>query len=107
MYISNLLKDSENGGPLTAATEASLSRFAESMTPNHVKYKEAFERDFIKSKPNLSQLVQRFRLWRDNLEKLLDSRPHKFYLEHFSQYLAEFEFSKFDDIEVPGQYLSV
>jgi transformation/transcription domain-associated protein len=28
-------------------------------------------------------------------------------LEHFSQHLAEFEYQKFDEIEVPGQYLQL
>ena len=107
MYLAQIPKHPENGGPLSAATETSLCRFAESMSPNHTKYKEAFEKDFIESKPSLSQLVDRFRSWRDNLEALLDSRPQTYHLQHFSQYLAEFEFSKFDDIEVPGQYFLV
>lgn len=107
MYLANLNKDSETGGSLTSTTESSLSRFAESMNPNHLKYKASFEKEFITSKPTLAELVDRLRLWRDHLESLLDSRPQRFYLEHFSQYLVEFEYSKFDDIEIPGQYLSV
>ncbi|KAJ3373226.1 hypothetical protein HDU91_000939 [Kappamyces sp. JEL0680] len=107
MHIVQLPKNPETGGPLSQATEASLARFADSMVPNHVKYKEAFENDFISSKPNLSDLVVKFRRWRDNLENLLDSRPQRYFLEHFTQYLAEFEYSKFDDIEVPGQYFQM
>lgn len=38
---------------------------------------------------------------------LLDSRPVMQRLEHFSHYLVEFEYQKFDEIEVPGQYLLV
>jgi transformation/transcription domain-associated protein len=107
MYLTHLSKYPDTGGPLSQATETSLNRFAESMVPNHIKYKEAFEKDFITSKPNLSQLVERFRVWRDKLEILLDTRPQKHNLEHFTQYLAEFEHSKFDDIEVPGQYFQM
>jgi transformation/transcription domain-associated protein len=51
MYISHLPKHPENGGSLSQATENSLARFAESMNPNHLKYKDAFEEDFINSKP--------------------------------------------------------
>jgi transformation/transcription domain-associated protein len=107
MYISHLPKHPENGGSLSQATENSLARFAESMNPNHLKYKDAFEEDFINSKPNLFELVERFRSWRDHLETLLNNRPKMFYLEHFAPYLVEFEHSKFDDIEVPGQYYGV
>eukprot|EP00842_Homolaphlyctis_polyrhiza_P006140 jgi/Hompol1/6527/HPOL_002281-RA len=46
-------------------------------------------------------------MWRDNLEIILDRRPRTQYLEQFSPYLAEFEYQKFDEIEVPGQYLEL
>ena len=107
MYLTHLPKYPEDGGPLSQATESSLNRFAESMTPNHVQYREAFERDFISSKPNMSQLVERFRIWRDKLEILLDARPQRHNLEYCTSYLAEFEHFKFDDVEVPGQYLQM
>ncbi|KAJ3326459.1 hypothetical protein HDU76_012906 [Blyttiomyces sp. JEL0837] len=102
--VQQLARDPGDNGQLCHATEVNLARFAESMKPNHLKYKVAFEYDFIKSKPNLLQLVTKFREWRDKLENLLDSRPRKQHLEHFSHYLVEFEYQKFDDIEVPGQY---
>ncbi|KAJ3037893.1 hypothetical protein HDV00_001237 [Rhizophlyctis rosea] len=102
--VQQIARDPRDHGALSQATEMNLQRFAESMQPNHLKYKAAFERDFIKSKPNLSQLVDRFRDWRDKLEVLLDNRPRRLHLETFSHYLVEFEFSKFEEIEVPGQY---
>nr|KAJ3422805.1 hypothetical protein HK105_006243 [Polyrhizophydium stewartii] len=107
MYLQQLARDPNDSGSLSAATENNLSKFAESMQPNHLKYKHLFEQDFISSKPNLSQLVERFRMWRDNLERILDRRPHVQFLEHFSHYLAEFEYQKFDEIEVPGQYFEL
>jgi transformation/transcription domain-associated protein len=102
-----LTKDPAEIGGLSPTTETNLSRFADSMHPNHTKYKAAFEWDFIKTAPTLTQLVERFRNWRDRLEIMLDSRPRKQRLEHFSHYLVEFEYQKFDDIEVPGQYYLV
>ncbi len=102
-----MTRDPLDSSGLSPATETNLSRFAESMYPNHIKYKAAFEWDFIKSKPSLTELVERFRKWRDQLELLLDSRPRRQRLEHFSHYLVEFEYQKFDDIEVPGQYYLV
>ncbi|KAJ3082179.1 hypothetical protein HK100_009727, partial [Physocladia obscura] len=99
-----LSKDFGDSSQLSQTTELNLLRFAESMKPNHIKYKALFEEDFIKSKPNLAQLVNNFRNWRDKLEILLDNRPRKQHLEYFSHYLAEFEYQKFDEIEIPGQY---
>lgn len=107
MYFQALPKDPLDGGRCSAATDSNLQRFSDNMAPFHNKYKQSFERDFIVSKPNLSQLCERFRIWRDRLEILLDHRPQKLFLEHFSHYLAEFEFQKFEEIEVPGQYLLV
>ncbi|KAI9000171.1 phosphatidylinositol kinase, partial [Gaertneriomyces semiglobifer] len=108
MYLQQLQREAKdvNAG-LSPATEVNLLRFAESMSPNHIKYKAAFEQDFIKSKPNLSMLVERFRDWRDKLEIILDSRPKRQHLEHFSHWLVEFENQKFEDIEVPGQYFLI
>jgi transformation/transcription domain-associated protein len=37
----------------------------------------------------------------------LDNRSKTVYLEHYAPYLVEFEHSKFDDIEVPGQYFGL
>ncbi|KAJ3022967.1 hypothetical protein HKX48_004725 [Thoreauomyces humboldtii] len=108
MFLQQLTREGgDQGSALSSATEMNLVRFAESMHPNHIKYKIAFEHDFIKTKPNLSQLVERFRDWRDRLEVLLDSRPRKQHLEHFSHWLVEFEYQKFEDIEIPGQYFLI
>jgi transformation/transcription domain-associated protein len=38
---------------------------------------------------------------------MLDQRPQKRYLEQFSPWLSDFQFQKFDEVEVPGQYLQV
>ena len=37
MYMQQLSRDPENSGQLSSATEMNLLRFAESMSPNHVK----------------------------------------------------------------------
>lgn len=92
---------------LSSQTRNNLARFAGTMYPNHIKYQDAFKRAFIDSKPDLPTLLARLRQWRDHLELMLDSRPEQHVLTHFSPYLAEFEHSKFDDIEIPGQYLQL
>jgi len=90
---------------LPSSTDKNLKRFHELMSGGHHKYKEAFEEDFIKSKPSITELVEKFRDWRDKLEYQLDIRNTKQHLEYFSHDLVEFEHKKFDDIEIPGQYL--
>ena len=37
MYMQQLSKDPANSGQLSSATEMNLLRFAESMSPNHIK----------------------------------------------------------------------
>lgn len=67
----------------------------------------AFEEDLVKSKPNLREYIRRLQVWRDKYEVILESRPRFQSLNGLSHYLAEFHHSKFDEIEVPGQYLEV
>ncbi|KAK3822766.1 MAG: hypothetical protein J3Q66DRAFT_279230 [Benniella sp.] len=88
---------------LSSITEANLTRFSENLFQPQVK--AAFVHDFIANKPTLSQFVTRLQRWRDKFEDILDSKPRKQQLENWSHYLAEFQHQKFDDVEVPGQYL--
>ncbi|KAG1055750.1 hypothetical protein G6F43_002312 [Rhizopus delemar] len=88
---------------LTQATISNIARFADSLYPGHMK--TAFVRDFATSKLNLEEYVAKLRLWRDKFEAMLDARPRKQKLEASSHYLVEFQHQKFDDVEIPGQYL--
>ncbi|CAO3698502.1 unnamed protein product [Rhizopus microsporus] len=88
---------------LTNATMSNIARFAGSLYPGNIK--TAFVHDFAKSKLNLEEYVAKLRLWRDKFEAMLDSRPRKQKLEALSHYLVEFQHQKFDDVEIPGQYL--
>ena len=64
-----------------------------------------FEKDFLTSKPNLREYVKRLQEWRDRYEKTLNSKAKRVNLEASSHWLVEFQYQKFDEIEVPGQYL--
>ncbi|CAO3644378.1 unnamed protein product [Mucor hiemalis] len=88
---------------LTSATDGNIARFADSLYPGHMK--TAFVHDFATSKLNLEEYVAKLRLWRDKFEAMLDARPRKQKLEACSHYLVEFQHQKFDDVEIPGQYL--
>ncbi|CAO3646140.1 unnamed protein product [Cunninghamella echinulata] len=88
---------------LTQATVSNIARFADTLYPGHMK--TAFVNDFAKEKLNLEEYVARLRLWRDKFEAMFDARPRKLKLETLSHYLVEFQHQKFDDVEIPGQYL--
>ncbi|KAJ1966774.1 transcription-associated protein 1 [Dispira parvispora] len=87
---------------LTPATLTNLQKFADSMNPPALK--EAFMKDFLQEKLTLEPYTERLRQWRDRFEYLIDRRPKVQPLEKFSHYLVEFEFQKYDEIEVPGQH---
>ena len=88
---------------LPAATEANITRFAETILPSHIR--KSFEADFVTKKPTMYEYIQRLRRWRDKFEEKLDRRPQFQFLEIYSPHLSEFRFLKFDEVEVPGQYL--
>ncbi|OAL46795.1 hypothetical protein IQ07DRAFT_682920 [Pyrenochaeta sp. DS3sAY3a] len=88
---------------LPASTEANITRFAESVLPPHIR--KAFEVDFVKNKPTMYEYIQKLRVWRNRFEERLDLRKLVVPLEQYTHQLSEFRFLKFDDVEVPGQYL--
>ena len=88
---------------LPAATEANITRFAETILPAHIR--KSFEADFVTKKPTMHEYIHKLRRWRDKFEEKLDRRPQSGFLETYSPHLSEFRFLKFDEVEVPGQYL--
>ncbi|KAG9241802.1 hypothetical protein BJ878DRAFT_544879 [Calycina marina] len=88
---------------LPQATEANITRFAETILPNHIR--KQFDADFVEKKPTMNEYIHKLRKWRDKFEEKLDRRRNFSYLETYSQHLSEFKFQKFDEVEVPGQYL--
>ncbi|KAF2229771.1 hypothetical protein EV356DRAFT_580549 [Viridothelium virens] len=88
---------------LPAPTEMNITRFSESILPTHIR--KFFEQDFVKVKPTAYEYIHKLRKWRDRFEEKLDRRNPRANLEHYSQVLNDFRFQKFDDVEVPGQYL--
>ena len=102
-YIS---RSTNTAGPdfkLPPATEANIRRFAETILPGHIR--GSFEEDFVVKKPTMFEYIHKLRKWRDKFEEKLDRRPQTATLESYSQHLSEFRFKKFDEVEVPGQYL--
>ncbi|KAL9615129.1 MAG: hypothetical protein Q9167_000447 [Letrouitia subvulpina] len=88
---------------LPQATEANIRKFAETILPPHIR--SSFEEDFVAKKPTMFEYIHKLRKWRDKFEEKLDRRVQHQNLETFSPHLSEFRFQKFDEVEVPGQYL--
>lgn len=66
-----------------------------------------FENDFIANKQTHYEYIRKLQQWRQKFETFLDARPRLQPLAHLSHYLTEFQYSKIDEIEVPGQYTEV
>ncbi|KAL2316433.1 PIKK/TRRAP protein kinase Tra1 [Schizosaccharomyces pombe] len=101
-YISRLGVVSKNTFQLPMS-QANIQRFAENVLP--VSVREAFLRDFVETKLDLLTYVDKLRMWRKKIENILDQRPKFLHLEQCSLYLSEFQHQKFDEVEIPGQYL--
>ncbi|KAG7449166.1 uncharacterized protein BT62DRAFT_1073682 [Guyanagaster necrorhizus] len=91
---------------LPVQTTQTLQKIAQNM-PGRAKasilYKD-YEDDFVNTKLTLYEYIHRLQQWRDRYEKILDARPRFQTLDILSHYLTEFQYSKVDEIEVPGQY---
>ncbi|KAF9224621.1 FAT-domain-containing protein [Gyrodon lividus] len=92
----------EDAGQLTPHTISNLTKMAANLSG---VAKKKYEEDFLESKLTHYEYIRRLQRWRDQQEKDLDSRPRIQSLDLLSHYLTEFQYVKFDDIEVPGQYM--
>ncbi|ODV71827.1 histone acetyltransferase TRA1 CYBJADRAFT_142845 [Cyberlindnera jadinii NRRL Y-1542] len=101
-YQSRLPNPREDA-KLPPTTEANITRFADTVLPKHIR--SEFDKDFVESKPNLETYISKLRRWRDRLEDKLDRRFSSVNLESVCPHLSEFHHQKFEDIEIPGQYL--
>lgn len=61
----------------------------------------------MKDMPKLREYIKRLQYWRDAYEQSLDVRPRSQPLDHGGCNLIEFHHAKFDDVEIPGQYVEV
>lgn len=95
----------DRDGKLPSITEGNVKRFMENVLPANIR--KAFEQDFDLKSLSMYEYIQKLRRWRDRFEEKLDSRASPQSLEAYSSNLAEFKFFKFDEVEVPGQYLQL
>ncbi|TPX10443.1 uncharacterized protein E0L32_008662 [Thyridium curvatum] len=102
-YVSRMPTSYAKDVKLPSATETNITRFAETVLPAHIR--PSFEVDFVQVKPTMLEYIHKLRKWRDKFEEKLDRRAAHLPLESFSPHLSEFRYQKFDDVEIPGQYL--
>lgn len=105
-YVARMPVSYAKDVKLPPATEANITRFAETILPAHIR--PSFEADFVRVKPTMYEYIHKLRKWRDKFEDKLDRRLSPMPLEsyaHFSPHLSEFQYQKFDEVEIPGQYL--
>ncbi|KAI7825787.1 hypothetical protein BX661DRAFT_199084 [Kickxella alabastrina] len=83
---------------------ANTCRVALSLPAGGIKAR--FERDFGAVRGmDLCAYVTRLYQWQQMLRRAIRRRPRALMLSLFSPFLVEFEQQKFEDVEVPGQYL--
>ncbi|KAL3426523.1 histone acetylase complex subunit (FAT domain-containing protein) [Phlyctema vagabunda] len=102
-YVSRMPTSYAQDVKLPSATESNITRFAETILPSHIR--KSFEADFVVKKPTMYMYIQHLRKWRDKFEEKLDRRASTANLESYSEHLSAFRFQKFDEVEIPGQYL--
>lgn len=104
-YVSRAPTSYARGTKLPQATETNITRFAETILPAHIR--KTFEADFVVVKPTMFEYIHKLRKWRDKFEEKLDRRNSHMSLENYTPLLSEFKYQKFDEVEVPGQYLQL
>lgn len=104
-YVSRAPTSYARGTKLPQATETNITRFAETILPAHIR--KTFEADFVTVKPTMFEYIHKLRKWRDKFEEKLDRRNSHMNLENYTSLLSEFKYQKFDEVEVPGQYLQL
>lgn len=104
-YISRSPASYSRDVKLPATTESNITRFAETVLPTHIR--PMFESEFVAVRPTMYEYIQNLRQWRNKFEDKLDRRTSRLPLEQMSPHLCEFRYTKFDEIEIPGQYLQL
>ncbi|KAF7332097.1 hypothetical protein MKEN_00090300 [Mycena kentingensis (nom. inval.)] len=87
-------------GQMHAAMAGNMNRLGSILPPSFRKDFEALSG----SNPTVFEYIKKLQQWRMRYEKNLDMRPRTQSLDILSHYLAEFHYTRVDEIEVPGQY---
>ncbi|PLW40616.1 hypothetical protein PCANC_13021 [Puccinia coronata f. sp. avenae] len=88
---------------LSDALKSKLAKFSENL--GKMPMQPHFHRDFVESSLNLRSYVNKLQEWRLKYEQNIERKLRKSNLENASHWMIEFQYQKFDDVEIPGQYL--
>ncbi|KAL5487751.1 TRA1 [Sanghuangporus weigelae] len=101
---SSRAKDPNDDGKLSEHNQRNIAKMA-----NHLagQARKDYEDEFVHSKPLMQEYIRKLQQWRDRYERYLDARPRMQPLDLISHWLMEFQYAKFDEVEVPGQYLEL
>jgi len=88
---------------LPDALKIKLAKFSENL--GKMPMQPHFHRDFVETSMNLRAYVNKLQEWRLTYEKNIEKKLRKSNLENASHWMIEFQYQKFDDVEIPGQYL--
>ncbi|WVQ85959.1 hypothetical protein IAT38_008127 [Cryptococcus sp. DSM 104549] len=91
-----------DNGDLNPQTKDNLAKFATNLSGD---LKAMIEKDFMRDMPKLREYIRRLQRWRDLYEKNLDERSKSLPLDQGGSSLVDFHHTKFDDVEIPGQYV--
>ena len=61
--------------------------------------------DFVQTKPTFEAYIKRLRIWKIKIKSKLDRFSESEKFEEVFPYLSRFHQKKYEDIEIPGQYL--
>lgn len=103
---------------LPPVTKETLNKFASNLSGDlkvshccHLKLtpspQAAIEADFMKQMPKMKEYIRRLQTWRDRFEIAIDARPKTQALDQNGCNLIDFHHNRFDDVEIPGQYVQV
>ncbi|KAH9809005.1 hypothetical protein DFH28DRAFT_1037181 [Melampsora americana] len=102
MYVERA-KDTSDDLHLPEGTKAQLAKLSENLAK--MPLQPMFHREFIECNLTIPTYVHKLQEWRNKYEVNLDRKFRKSALENASHWMVEFQYQKFDEIEVPGQYI--
>eukprot|EP00158_Paraphelidium_tribonemae_P010007 Partr_v1_DN29030_c0_g2_i1_m58788 putative Transformation transcription domain-associated protein len=103
LEVDGMDDDSE----ITETMVSTITRFINSPFIASSQYRAELEADFVNVDLTLRERIAKYQEWQGRLAKVLETRPKQQVLTQYSHYLVEFEHQRFDDVEVPGQYIEL